>query len=85
MWCHLVSGHAAALRLGVPDQAVGEGAARAGGAGVPAYSAVAGHLACGVTTTGDNGAGVQAFLTILNRILILDLGITGHGGRPPLT
>ena len=67
-WCHLVSGHAAALRLGVPGKAVGEGATRAGGAGVPAYSAVAGHLAPGVTTTGDNGAGVQAFLTILKRI-----------------
>ena len=32
-WCHLVSGHAAALRLGVPDKAVGEGATRAGGTG----------------------------------------------------
>ena len=31
---HLVKIHAAALRLGVPDQAVGEGAARAGGTGV---------------------------------------------------
>ena len=59
-----VSGQTAALRLGVPDHAVGEGATGAGGAGVPAYSTVAGHLAPGVTTTGDNGAGVQAFLTI---------------------
>ena len=37
-----VSGQTPALRLGVPDHAVGEGAARAGGAGV--------HLACGCET-----------------------------------
>ena len=39
---HLVKVHTAALRLGVPDLAVGEGAARAGAAGV--------HLACGWET-----------------------------------
>ena len=62
------SGQTAALCLGVPDHAVGEGAAWAGGAGVPAHGAVAGHLALGVTTTSDNGAGVPAFLTILKSI-----------------
>ena len=41
-WCNLVSGHAAALHLGVPDQAVGEGATRAWGARV--------HLARGWET-----------------------------------
>ena len=43
---HLVKIHTAALRLGVPDQAVGEGAARAGGAGV--------HLASGWETGNAN-------------------------------
>ena len=43
---HLVSIHAAALRLGVPDHAFGEGATRAGGAGV--------HLACGWETGNAN-------------------------------
>ena len=63
-----VSGQTAALCLGVPDHAAGEGATWAGGTGVPAHGAVAGHLTRGVTTTGDNGAGVPAFLTILKSI-----------------
>ena len=58
-----VSGQTAAPLLHPPAAALGEGAAGAGGAGVPAHRAVAGHLARGVTTTGDNGAGVPALVT----------------------
>ena len=46
MTAHLVSCHAATLSLGVLGHTVGEGAARAGGAGV--------HLACGWETDNAN-------------------------------
>ena len=52
-----------AAPLRAPAAALGEGSAGAGGAGVPAHRAVAGHLTRGVTTTGDSRAGVPALLT----------------------
>ena len=58
-----VSGQTAAPLLHPPAAALGEGFAGAGGAGVPARGAVAGHLTLRVTTTGDNGAGVPALVT----------------------
>ena len=58
-----VSGQTAAPLLHPPAAAaLGEGAAGAGGAGVPAHRAVAGHLARGVSIAGDNGAGVPALV-----------------------
>ena len=64
-----MSGQTAAP-LPAPAAALGEGATGAGGAGVPAHGAVAGHLARGVSTTGYNGAGVPALVAkyILYRI-----------------
>ena len=46
--------------------ALGEGSTGAGGAGVPAHRAVAGHLARGVSIAGDNGAGVPALVAKKN-------------------
>ena len=63
-----VSGQTAAPLLHPPAAALGEGAAGAGGAGVPAHSTVAAHLALVVATTCDNGARVPALLTILKSI-----------------
>ena len=57
-----VSGQTAAPLLHPPAAALGEGSAGAGGAGVPAHGAVAGHLARGVSIAGDNGAGVPALV-----------------------
>ena len=61
-----VSGQTAAPLLHPPAAALGEGAAGAGGAGVPAHCAVAGHLARGVSIAGDNGAGVPALVAKKN-------------------
>ena len=77
-WCHLVSIHAAALRLGVPGKAVGEGAARAGGAGV--------HLACSCETVKaivsfDYGSfqatycGLKSTLFLIGLKVLLPLGL----------
>ena len=60
-----MSGQTAAP-LRAPAAALGEGSAGAGGAGVPARGAVAGHLTLRVTTTGDNGAGVPALVAKKN-------------------
>ena len=57
-----MSGLTAAPLLHPPAAALGEGSTGAGGAGVPAHGAVAGHLTRGVTTTGDNRAGVPALV-----------------------
>ena len=57
-----VAGQTAAP-LRAPAAALGEGSAGAGGAGVPAHRAVAGHLTLGVSIAGDSRAGVPALVT----------------------
>ena len=61
-----VAGQTAAPLRAPAAAALGEGSAGAGGAGVPAHRAVAGHLARGVSIAGDNGAGVPALVAKKN-------------------
>ena len=58
-----MAGQTAAPLRAPAAAALGEGAAGAGGAGVPARGAVTGHLASGVSIAGDSRAGVPALVT----------------------
>ena len=73
---HLVKVHTAALRLGVLGHTVGEGAARAGGAGV--------HLACGWETGNANVSFDHGNLQDTYYLLKSILFVSGLKVLPPL-